>query len=310
MDVFEEDDRGELQRHPPHELRGVLERAVANQARVAEHRLDVRARGEVEPDELADDVGHHAALVTGAQEDLHAGLELGSLDLGGVAFLNPESRGEQVPHERVLEGGHLLMGSAREHPHPLREELDRARELEHQAGLAEARVAVDRDHTRLPLLDRLVEHLEKCLELGLAADHPRLDTLYAPRGQAEGLPLCGQHRVDAHRLAAAANHRRGFLAHVEHAPDVAIRVVRDQDRAGSRQLLQPAGDVYGIAHHRRLPARAHPAHQHHPGVYANAHPQGASGELKAVDLALDVERGARWPAPDRPRAPRWPPRAP
>ena len=81
------------------------------------------------------------------------------------------------------------MGATREHPYPLGLELDRAHELEHEPRFSEAGLAEYRDHARLPFVDRLAHHLDESVQLGLAADHARLDALHTARGEAEPLPL-------------------------------------------------------------------------------------------------------------------------
>ncbi len=66
VDVVEVEDDGAGARDLGEELRGVAEGAVADLARVVEDAREVAAVGEVQPDELADEVRAHRSLLAGA----------------------------------------------------------------------------------------------------------------------------------------------------------------------------------------------------------------------------------------------------
>ena len=131
VNVLEQDDGGQLLGNPAHELGRVAQSPVSDLTRISEHRLDDRAGREVELISWPSMWAVVRSLPPGAEEDLHAVLELGALDLGGVALLNAEPGSEQVPDKCVLESRHLLMG-ATANIHTARAELDRAHELEHE----------------------------------------------------------------------------------------------------------------------------------------------------------------------------------
>ena len=151
------------------------------------------------------------------------------------------------------------------------------------SAISEAGLAEYRDHARLPFVDRLAHHLDESVQLGLAADHARLDALHTARGEAEPLPLGSQDRVDAHRLPSPAHRDRLLLAHVEDPAHVAVGVVRYEDRSRSRELLEPAGDVHRVPHGGLAP-RAHAADENHSGVDPDANAQRATRELQSADL--------------------------
>ena len=112
-----------------------------------------------------------------------------------------------------------------------------------------------------------------CCNSVVAADHGHLDALDAAGGGPEGAGLGALHQVDAQRLGLALDLERRQRLDIEQAAHVAVGVVGDQDAADGRRVLQPAGDIDGIAHGRELRRGADVADQHRAGVDADAHRQ-------------------------------------
>ena len=122
------------------------------------------------------------------------------------------------------------------------------------------------------------------LQLGRAADHGRLDAFDAAGGGPESAGLAPD-QVDAQRLGLALDLEWRQRLDIEQAAHVAVGVVGDQDAADGRRVLEPAGDIDGIAHGRELSRGADVADQDWAGVDANAHRQ-----RRAVLLAETGQR--------------------
>ena len=139
-------------------------------------------------------------------------------------------------------------------------------ELLDQTRLADARGPEHRDELAGAVLEDRVEPLPELGELPPAPDHRRPEgprdgsrdvehPEEPPRGDPFGLALQGE-RIDRFRLDDVA--------------DQPIRVVPDEDPAGRGVLLEPGGDVDGVARDERLPRRRVPGDDL-AGVHADAH---------------------------------------
>ncbi len=167
-----------------------------------------------------------------------------------VAVQDVEAESQQVAPQAI---GHALQvgrGPSLEVTHPLRPQFDPVIELVEQAALAQAGVADDGDAAAFGGGHNRAERFLQRGQFGVAADHARLDALDAAGGGAEGARLGPQHDIDRHRLLPAAYGQRAERLHVEDTTHVAVGVVGHQHAAQRRGLLQPVGQVHGVAHGR------------------------------------------------------------
>ena len=122
--------------------------------------------------------------------------------------------------------------------------FERLDELLRQPGLADSRLAVNRDEVGATIANGALERVLEQLELVLAADERRFDRVRAPSavGHADRGP-------DPDRLAAAANVKRTDVLEDDPAEGQAAHSRADQKLLRSGCLLQTGGDV------DRLPGR-------------------------------------------------------
>ena len=128
-------------------------------------------------------------------------------------------------------------------------------------------------------------------ELTVATDHPRLDPLDATCSQVERTLLRPFDEVRAQRIGLAPHGDGVERPDVEHATDVAVRVVRDEHGAVGRQPLDAAGDVDRVAGHRTFARCSHRAEQDGPGVHAD--PDGdveVVGGFESFERVAEIER--------------------
>jgi len=157
-------------------------------------------------------------------------------------------------------------------------------EFMEQATLAETGVGDDADasecgaRTKEPL-----EAVSQHRELGLAADHPRLDVFDAAGGDAERSRLHAAHQVRDDRLLQALDVQRRLRVHVEDAADVEVRAVADPQRSRRRGLLHPGGNVDGVSTNRRLGVDA-AAEKDGAGVHADSNVE-ARQPMPRLDFA-------------------------
>ena len=117
-------------------------------------------------------------------------------------------------------------------------------------------------------------------ELGVAADHLRLDPLQAAVGHAEGTRLGAHDEVAARRPGDALDLDRRLRLDVEDAAHVPVGLVADPERAGGRRLLHARGDVDGDAANAAVGVDA-AAEQHRAGVDADAQRELVEPEARA-----------------------------
>ena len=155
-----------------------------------------------------------------------------------IAVADPEPAREEIPEHAVRE---VLTDLQRPRLHEVddvRHQIEPVLELVEQPRLADSRLADDRHHPRhRPCGDLVVLTLEDA-ELPVAAHHPGLDAFDAARRHPERSGLRRVDDVDAQRLRLALHVNRVQRGDVEDAADVPVGVVRDENTADRRRLLQ------------------------------------------------------------------------
>ncbi len=99
------------------------------------------------------------------------------------------------------------------------------------------------------------------MQLSLPSNCAGLNALHTPRRNAKGARLGRMHEVDLDWLGLALDLDRFQGLHIKNAAHVAVGIVRDEDTAHGRGVLQPAGQVDRVAHGRVFGGRAYLANQ-------------------------------------------------
>ena len=287
-----------LRRDAAKHLRRGVERAVADLAGVAADAAQVAAVAEVEPDQVAEQVGvrlRHLGAFVGFEQRRDAGFDLAFRDGDAVAVADLQAPREDVAQQPIGLVARQRIGAALEDAERLGPGVAPGVELAEQPALAQAGVADDGDHRQPALAEQALERTLQHAELGVAADHPRLDTLDAAAGDAKGARPGAQYEVGGDGLVDALQVDRVLCLHVEHAAHVAVRVVADAQRAGRRGLFHARGDVDGDAADAAFGIDA-AAEQHVAGVQADANVEAAVAvgalDLGAKGAALGEQRQA------------------
>ena len=159
-----------------------------------------------------------------------------------------------------------------------------ARQFVQQPGLADAGDAQQRDHLRRPLLGDAAGQRDQQRQLLVAADHRRPQALDPPAaGPVEG----SLGRPCRERRALALGAQLGARAVADRSAAGAHRPLADQHGARLGVLLQPGGDVDGVAGHHHLAAgRGVAAGDHLAGV--DADPQRDLAAVQPADALGQV----------------------
>ena len=231
------------------------------------------ALAEFEPEQLADVMG--ALLPAGliSQRRPHARLEFMLHHAGRVTIVDLEAEGEHLAQQRIGQVGHRGAGAGFEVEHFFGDQIQPLIELVEQTGFAHARLASDRYQLALPRLHGLVEGVLQVFELRLPADEAGLDTFQAALVHAKSARLFPQDQVRLKVLADTLDLDRVQRPDVEDTAHQPVGGVRDDQAAGRRGRLQPAGQIDRVAHHHEILALAltQGADQHLAGVHAHAH---------------------------------------
>ena len=200
-----------------------------------------------------------------------------------VALEDLEAPGEQVAQEAVRNVVAVGLRPALEEAHRLALQLEPVRELEAEPALADAGLADDRHLPQALLLARALERFADPRQLGVAADHLRVDALEAAVGHAKRARLGARDEVAARRVGDALDLDRRLRLDVEDAAHVPVGLVADPQRAGGRGLLHARGDVDGDAADASFGVDA-AAEQHRAGVDADA-------QVEAVEAEASTKAG-------------------
>jgi len=231
-------------------------------------------------------IGHFRTAVGGQQRNDAAAELLDHLGWSVVV------RDQQAPGQRIAQQAIRALFAVRvratlQQLKGFRLQVGPGFEFEQQTALAQAGLTDDRDELqRRPLVERGKGPLQRG-ELGLAADHARLEPFDAARCHAKRTWPGAQHQVCRQRLITALHLQRWLSFDVEHPTHVTPRVVADAHAAHRRGLLHARGDVdHGPADAAFFVHTA--AQQHLAGVHA--HPQAEAMEaMRALDLVADGE---------------------
>lgn len=252
----------------------VLE-AVAHEQRVLPGR-DVDPEREREEPTLAEELEHTLGAV--ALEDAEVLLQ----HLG------------QRPVRDPLAVGQAAAGAAERLRRVVREPIP---ELAHEAGLADARVADDRNQPRPPVLGHPAQRREEPFELPVAADEHTLQAAHSSRAHQRER---AQERPAPHAGRLALRLDRPLVAELEGSARSRHRPLADQDLARLGTLLEPRRDVHRIARDERASlswppdddlARVDADAKLEPGVdRANALPQREGGVQAPLGVVLEGQR--------------------
>ena len=102
-------------------------------------------------------------------------------------------------------------------------------------------------------LARLTPAAQQQVEFFLATDEWRFAR--AQRLEAAGDAALAEHLPHLSGAGKALKVLPAEIAHLEQAADMPARRVRDDDRIGSGQTLQPSGEIWGLTNDRLLPRR-------------------------------------------------------
>jgi hypothetical protein len=129
--------------------------------------------------------------------------------------------------------------------------------------------------------------LAQLFQLGIAANHARLDALDAARSHPERTRPGAQHNVGGDGLVDTF-HRQGRLwRDVEDPRHMPVGVLTDPQRSGRRRLLHARGDVDRLSSDAALGVDA-TAKQHAAGMNTNAHVEAGVAVLAQHPLPLLV----------------------
>ena len=157
-------------------------------------------------------------------------------------------------------------------------------ELQHEPGLADPGRPEEREQVRRPFGHRALERPLQQVELPFPPDHRRVQATGVPRGRAA--QLHEPERRD--RFGLALEIERGDGVDVDGIPDEAVGRLAEQDLAGLRGLLEPRGDVHGVARDQALAGRGVPGDDL-PGVHAD--PRGQLDPVVALELGVQLGEG-------------------
>jgi hypothetical protein len=249
---------------------------------------DVATCAEVDADQVAEHVRiglRHRRAVVVLEQAPDTLLDLPPRDLRAVGVGDLEPLREEVAQQSVGLASRLRVGPAAEQLEPLGPRLGPVLEFVEKPALPHPGVGDDSYRDQGAFAAHAKEGLLQLRELGVAADHSRLDALDAASGHAEGARLREEHEVRDDGLVHALHDQRLLRFDGEHAAHVAISVVADAQAARRSRLLHARRDIHC------LPANALPgvdsaAEQHAAGVDAHAHVEAIVPMLAAHELAL------------------------
>ena len=284
----QQDDRGTVRAcDAAHQLRGSVEGAVADLARVVAYAGNMRAVVKIQSDQVAQQVGvglGELRTVVGHEEGRDASLEL------ALRVVHPVAVGDaQLPGERVAQQAEGLArgvgrGAATQDAHACACARQPTLELAQQSALAQAGFGDHRDHRQPPVGDHSRERVCQRRKLGVPPDHARFHTLdAAPRG-VEGAGPGALHKIGNDRRIDALDRDRGLRLDVECAAHLLPGVVADAQPAGRRRLLHARGNIDGNAADAGVAIDA-AAEQHTAGMDAHAHPKAQVTMLQSHFLA-------------------------
>jgi hypothetical protein len=136
------------------------------------------APAEVEAEPPGDVMGPARPPFGRTVQALEAPLPLLPDDIRAVALLDVQAVGHDVPPQGVRTVLVRRSRPALEPPDPLGQLGDPPVELGEQPGLAHPRVAEDRDHPPLPVIDDVLVEVLKPAQFDVAADRSRVDSLH------------------------------------------------------------------------------------------------------------------------------------